>query len=153
MLPPIFPILAASSTVTNIIGTNPVRAYRHGAAPQDTSKPYVTWSLISGLPDNTLSELPKVDRLTFEVDCWSMDGTQVENLAIAVRDALEPFCHMTGMPLNNREPETKLYRIALQFDYWLDRTPFNYLALAGDMEPGLLALSGDMTDGDDVLRV
>jgi hypothetical protein len=152
MLPPIYTWLKADSAVTAIIGSPP-RAYRHQSAPQDTTRPYVTWNMVTGVPENTLSELPKIDRITVDIDCWHQTDAGVEALAVAVRDAIEPYAHMTGMPINLREPETKLYRIGLQFDVWLDRPSFNYLALAGDAEPGLLALAGDMTDGDDVLKV
>ena len=116
MLPPIFEWLKTSA-VQDIIGTPP-RAYRHGSAPQDTTRPYVTWQLITGIPDNTLSELPDVDRLSVQVDCWHQTDAGIEVLATAVRNAIEPFGHMTAINLNQREPDTKLYRISLQFDIW-----------------------------------
>lgn len=119
MLPPIFKWLKDSSAVQAIVDT---RVYRHGSAPQDTTRPYVTWQLVSGIPDNTLSELPEVDRLAVQVDCWHQTDAGVEQLARAVRDAIEPHGHMTNIVINLREPETKLYRIGLQFDIWLDRT-------------------------------
>lgn len=121
MLPPIYTWLKASTAVKALIGNAP-RAYRHGDAPQDTTQPYVTWQLFSGVPENTLSELPKTDRIGVQVDCWHTTDAGVEQLAAAVRDAIEPYAHMTGIPVNNREPETKLYRIAMQFDVWLNRT-------------------------------
>jgi hypothetical protein len=115
MLPLVFTWLKAASAVTAIIG-NPPRAYRHGEAPQDTTRPYVTWALVSGVPDNQLSTLPQGDRYTIQVDCWHQTDTGIETLAAAIRNAIEPYGHMTSIPINNREPETKLYRIALQFD-------------------------------------
>lgn len=120
MLPPVFATLRASSAVLALLGTPP-RVYRHGDAPQDVPRPYVTWSLISGLPENNLSDPPPVDHLVIQVDCWSQTDEQVEQLAIAVRDAIEPYAHMTGFPVNERERDTKLYRISLQFDWWLSR--------------------------------
>jgi hypothetical protein len=125
MLPPIFQILRAAPNVTALVGTNPARIYRHGAAPQATAAPYITWSVITGTPQNTLSELPKIDACVVQIDCWSDNtGTgaaQIEDLAVAVRAALEPFAHMTGFGPNGRDFETQRYRIMLQFDYWLDR--------------------------------
>lgn len=115
MLPPIFTWLKASNAVKNLIGTTP-RAFRHGDAPQDTNKPYVTWQLVAGVPDNILNTVPPSDRYTVQVDCWHQTDVGVEQLAAAVRNAIEPFAHMTGMPVNEREKDTKLYRIALQFD-------------------------------------
>jgi hypothetical protein len=120
MLPPIFQTLKSAGPVTSLIG-NPPRAYRHGIAPQGVTKPYVTWFIIGGVPENTLSELPQIDRLPVQVDCWDTSDAGVEALATAVRDALEPVAHMTSILLDEYEPETKLYRIGMQFDYFLPR--------------------------------
>lgn len=118
MLPPIFTTLRASNTVVTLVSS---RIYRHGSAPQDVVTPYVTWSVIAGVPENTLSELPSIDRLPVQIDCWHPTDAGIEELAKAVRDAIEPHAHMTGIPLDGRDPETKLYRIGMQFDWWEPR--------------------------------
>jgi len=120
MLPPVFNALAADTAVTQIIGSPP-RAYRHGRAPQDTTRPYVTWNLVVGTPENVLDQTPEIDRQTVQVDCWHQTDAGVEALATAVRDAIEPEAHMTGVIINEREAETKLYRIGMQFDWFLLR--------------------------------
>jgi len=116
MPPPIYTWLKAASAVTAIIGSNPTRAFRHGDAPQDVTRPYVTWALVAGVPDNELSAVPKSDRYTVQIDCFHATDTGVESLAVAVRNSIEAYAHMTSIPINNRDNETKLYRIALQFD-------------------------------------
>lgn len=122
MLPPVFATLKAYQPVRDIVGTNPPRIYRHGSAPQTTDKPYVTWFVVSDAPENELSETPPIDRYTVQVDCWHQSDSGIESLAEAVRDAIEPYAHMTGMPINQREMlDTKLYRIALQFDWFVPR--------------------------------
>jgi len=121
MFPPVFQTLKASADVKNIVGSNPPRIYRHGSAPQDTSRPYITWSVISDVPENQLSDLPTADRSTVQVDCWHQTDAGIELLAEAVRDAVEPYAHMTGIPIDLRETETKLFRIGLQFDFWVGR--------------------------------
>lgn len=120
MLPPIYDHLKTSEMAA-LVGSDPARVYRHGRAPQDTSAAYVTWQVVAGVPENTLSDLPGHDRLTIQLDCFSQSDAGVEALARAVRDALEPHAHMTGVPVNEREAATKLFRISLQFDYWLAR--------------------------------
>jgi hypothetical protein len=120
LLPNIFGLLKAAPAVTAIIGATP-KAYRHGTAPQGTVAPYVVWTVISGDPENTLSEAPLVDRLTLQVDCYHTTDGGIEQLAQAVRDALEPHMHLTGIPIDQREPDTGLYRIGLQFDAWHSR--------------------------------
>lgn len=125
MLPQVFPLLSASTAVKALIGSNPVRAYRHGSAPQAVVAPYVTWFVVTGNPENTLEDLPRVDRYEVQLDCWSENtGTgaiQVETLAQAVRDALEPYAYMTAVVADTRDQETQRYRVALQFTFWHDR--------------------------------
>lgn len=122
MLPPVFQALKASAAVKAIVGTNPPRIYRHGIAPQDVTRPYITWQVIAGAPENHLSGTPPTDRMPVQVDCWHATDTGVESLARAARDAIEPTAHCTGGPIvDERDAETRLYRIALQFDFWVDR--------------------------------
>lgn len=125
MLPQVFPLLSASSAVKALIGSNPVRAYRHGVAPQNVVAPYVTWFVVTGIPENTLEDLPRVDRYEVQVDCWSENtgtgATQIETLAEAVRDAIEPDAYMTSVIANTRDEETQRYRIAMQFTFWTER--------------------------------
>jgi hypothetical protein len=121
MLPNIYQILRASSTVKGIVGTSPSRIYRNESAPQDTTKPYITWFVIAGIPSNTMSEVPQIDAMSVQLDCWHQSDKGVEELAEAVRDAMELVSHMTGIVINEREPNTKLYRLSLQFDVWLNR--------------------------------
>lgn len=118
MLPPIYTTLRSNATVLSLVGT---RIYRHSHVPQDAVTPYISWSLFSNAPENTLSEVPQIDAQGVQIDCWHTTDSGVETLASAVRDAMETSCHMTGLFGDSRDPETKLYRIGLQFDYWLDR--------------------------------
>jgi hypothetical protein len=121
MFPAVFQALKASAAVKAIVGTNPPRIYRHGRAPQDTTRPYITWAVIAGAPENHLSGTPPTDRVTVQIDCWHQTDSGVEALATAARDACEPYAHMTAIVANDQEPETKLYRVGLQFDWWVDR--------------------------------
>lgn len=121
MFPPVFQTLKASQAVKDIVGTNPPRVYRHGIAPQDVTRPYVTWFIVTGAPENTLSELPAVDRVQVQIDCWHQTDQGIELLALAVRDAVEPYAHMTNYPIDQREPETRLFRMALVFDWFVSR--------------------------------
>ena len=126
MLPPVFQTLKASQAVKDIVGSQPPRIYRHGAAPQrpdgvPLADPYITWQLISGVPENNLSDLPPMDRQTVQVDCWHQTDAGVEVLAGAARDAIESVAHMTSILIDEREQETKLYRISMQFDFWTSR--------------------------------
>lgn len=120
ILPPVFALLKAAPAVTSILGANP-KVYRHGIAPQGTAAPYAVWLVVGADPENNLSDAPPADRIVIQVDCYHTTDGGVEQLAQAVRDALEPHMHLTGIPIDQREPDTGLYRIGLQFDIWLSR--------------------------------
>lgn len=118
MLPPLYAALMGSTAVTNIIGN---RCYPHGDAIQDTDKPYVVWEVVGGSPENNLSVAPRDDSFNIQVDCYHQSPVGIVTLASAVRSALESVAHVTGYPVNEREPDTKLYRIALALDWWYSR--------------------------------
>lgn len=124
MLPAIFPLLDVAP-VRALVGSNPVRVYRHGSAPQKVVAPYVTWFLVTGNPENALDELPRIDRQEVQIDCWSDNTGQgakdIETLAQAVRDAIEPHYHMTAIVADGRDPDTDRYRIGMTFTIWNHR--------------------------------
>lgn len=125
ILPIIFPLISSDSVIAGLIGSNPTRFYPHGKAPQKVVAPYCTWFLVSGVPENILDEVPRIDRFNIQIDCWSDntgDGSdQVQELAEAIRDALEPSFHMVGVVAEGIDPETQRNRIGLQFTIWQDR--------------------------------
>jgi hypothetical protein len=118
MLPPIYQTLKNNSAVFAIVGN---RIYLHGEAVQDTAKPYIVWQMIAGVPENTMSELPQIDSMAIQIDCYHQSASGILTLAKAVRDAIEPYAHITNMPINERDNETKLYRIAIDIDWWYSR--------------------------------
>lgn len=120
MFPPVFQILKASPAVTAILGAIP-KAYEFAAAPAGTVPPYVAWSAVGADPQNSLGEAPETDLFPLQLDCYAATSPQAKALALAVRDAMEPHAALTGVPVNLREAETGFYRIALQFDYWMQR--------------------------------
>jgi len=120
MMPPVLETLAADSNTLALLGSN---VWRHDDAPQDVLPPYATW-FVSAAPENSLSEIPGIDRATVTVNIYSADDAEVVTIATAVRDAIEPFAHLINTPVDNRDRGgTKLYRIALQFDWWIPRNP------------------------------
>ena len=118
MLPPIYTILSAAPAVSAIVGS---RIYPHADAPLDVTAPYITWFIVSAPPEIQLSGTPTHDRFTVQVDCWHQTSSGVTSLTSAARAALEAQCNVTNLLLNQRDTDTKLYRIALQLDYFLNR--------------------------------
>lgn len=126
MLPQVFQTLKASTDVRAIVGTNAPRIYRHGEAPQGvinspdnaTPLPYITWLLVSGVPENNLSENSPVGRQSVQIDCWHASDTGIETLADAVRAALEPVVHITSYQDFPRDPETRRFRASFDADFF-----------------------------------
>jgi hypothetical protein len=116
MLPAVFQTLQTPAVLA-IVGGDPVRIFRHGAAPQDTAKPYITWFLVNDQPYDQLSGPPCGDFDSVQIDCWSKSDLQVEQLAGAVRDAVDLAGIANRVVVNLRDPDTKLFRIGLEADF------------------------------------
>jgi hypothetical protein len=118
MLPLVFDILKANSALTALVSG---RIYRHGNAPQNVVKPYVTWFVVMGMPELQISGTPCSDMDTVQIDCWSDTDTQVESVALAVRNALDNAGVANRVIQNNREDETRLFRIGFEADFITSR--------------------------------
>ena len=118
MIPPIFTLLSASSSVKALLGTSPLRVFPWGEAPQTTLKPYATYIVYSGQPENTQGETPEMDSLSTQVDVWAESVSSCVSVAEAVRDALEPYAHMTNFSSASPDEETGLFRQRMDFDFF-----------------------------------
>lgn len=121
MISPVFEALNASSVVKSLLGNKPLRVFPWGEAPQNVAKPYVTYGVVNGTPQNNLDCPPRIDQLGTDIDIWALTGRSCEDCYKAIRDVLEPLGHMTRFHSLIRDPETKLYNIKLEFDFWTGR--------------------------------
>jgi hypothetical protein len=128
MIPPVFVLLSADSTIAGYLGNNPCRVYPFGEAPELVTFPYVTWQTINGVPENNLSETPPIDRIAVQLDVWTRQSPETQAaldcwaIAEAIRDVLEPHAHMTFFGNTERGGiDTRTYRHSLTFDFWQPR--------------------------------
>ena len=125
VIPSLASIIAASSAIKALIGPSPVRFYPQGAAPQGVTAPYVTQRAIDVVPENTLSETPKIDASRVQLSCWSDNtgtgATGVQTLAKALRDAIEPYHDILQIRDMGRDFETQRWRIDLDVSVWHHR--------------------------------
>ncbi|MFC0677525.1 DUF3168 domain-containing protein [Lysobacter korlensis] len=117
MLPTVYATLQASPAVVALVGN---RVFRHGSAPQDVARPYVTWAVAGGAPENGFDGAC-ADAFRVQVDCWSDSDAGVETLAAAVRDAIEPVAHLVAYVADERDFQTQRFRIGFAFDWILGR--------------------------------
>ena len=106
----IFEAALANPAVRALLGENPTRFFPFGNAPEDTTKPYALYQLISGVPENYLDGSPDLDGLTYQVDVYGRTIAEVEQIARALRAALEAIGHVIRLGANQRGTETSLYR-------------------------------------------
>src|SRR5690606_36083916 len=89
MYPDIFQLAKNSAAVTTLLGSNPVRFWPFGTAPQGEDRPYAVHQLVYGTPSNTLSCPPSEDLLGVQVDCYAKSVSSARSVAAALRDAIE----------------------------------------------------------------
>lgn len=121
MYPPIFSTCYADSGVQGYLGSDPMRLYLFGEAPENAVKPYAVWQNVGGTPENYIDRSPDVDSWTIQVDVYSDTGSSVRDTAMAIRDAIEPMAHITSWVGDNKEPDTFDYRFTFLVDWFADR--------------------------------
>lgn len=121
MIPPIFPTVSASASVTSLIGADPVRFYPAGQAPQGELRPYCVWQVISGLPENYLGTRTDIDEINIQIDCYAETYSVVNEVATAVREAIETQSYITSLRGGERERETGLYRYSFDVAWFVER--------------------------------
>ena len=125
MFAPIFQIVAASSAVTDLLGTAPVRFWPFGDAPEPTESgyalPYAAWQTVNGTPENYLGNAPDLDSYTLQVDVYAATGSSARAAAKALRDAIEPHAHIVAWRGESREAETKMYRYSFDVEWHAHR--------------------------------
>lgn len=122
MLPPLFDLLSTDAACIALLGAgDAARVYSWGAAKQDVARPYVTWLVVFGQPENTLADVPPTDSFTVQVDCWGETGESAKAVAIAVRNAIETTGYVTAYNPSDRDPETLRYRMSFDAEFHVKR--------------------------------
>jgi len=124
MRPPLFEACAASPRLQALLGdTAELRVYQFADAPQHCATPYLVWQLVYGEPMNAMNQLPTMDYLGVQVDIYGpeQDPSVARSVAEAARDALEPYGHIVSWDGEERDPDTREYRVTFTMDWWLRR--------------------------------
>lgn len=114
MLPKVYELLYAQPAISGAVGN---RIYRHGYALDSPQRPYITWFLVAGNPEDQLSGVPCTDFDLVQIDAWSDKDSQVEQIAYAVREALDAAGHANRLIMNTFDKDTKLYRIGIEVNF------------------------------------
>lgn len=110
-------LLAASAGLVAIVGAKIYRTQ----ADETVAAPYVVWSIISGSPENNLSDLPEVDEGRIQVDCYSLSQSEARRMCDYCVTAIESSFHIIFGPVESREDDTKLWRWSFDLTSFTNR--------------------------------
>jgi hypothetical protein len=107
-MPPLFAVCAANAGVTALMGVGPTRLYPFGDAPENVAKPYATYQVLNGVPENYLGDPPDIDEWNIQIDIYAATVNSANAVQSALRRALESHCHVTRLGGTGTEPNTQL---------------------------------------------
>lgn len=118
MNPPVFPIISADAACLAVLGSNPVRFYPWGRAPQNSKKVYAVYTVYNAVPENYLGDLPDIDNKGVQINVYADSPSELDAAFTAIRNALEPHAHMTNFANFDPDNETDLLSVRMEFDFW-----------------------------------
>jgi hypothetical protein len=112
----VFAVLAGTSPPATGAG---LRVYPL-LAPQNAELPRITFARVANAPVNSLSGSSGLDAVRVQVDAWAKTFLGAKELAAEVRTAMEgaSFKGLLQNDFDTYEPETKTYRVSLDFRCW-----------------------------------
>lgn len=120
--PPIFSVISVDPAAAAALGgSGIIRFFPAGEAPENVVRPYATWQVIGGLPENYIGTRPDVDQYTVQIDIWADTLASVRDASGAVRGAIELVAHIIGYRSESKEEETDLYRVSFDVDWFVHR--------------------------------
>lgn len=122
MIPPVFKTVSGDPAVQAALGTNPVRVFPFGQAPDNVADPYCVWQINGGTPENYLGHRPDNDFYVIQFDVYGTSDASVTAGAKALRDAIEPKAHITLWGGTDRDPQTKRFRLMFHVSWWVQRS-------------------------------
>ncbi len=109
-------LFALVKNSTDVLGTDPVRFFEFGRAPDECELPYATWQVLAGEPQNTLAGTATHDLVEAQIDIWAGDPIEARTVARAIRHALDHQITVTHY-LTGWDEESDLYRITCRLTY------------------------------------
>lgn len=121
MYPPVFAVCSASAAVKALLGTDPVRLYMFGRAPQKAAYPYAVWRQVGGAPENYLGQKPDIDTFTTQIDVYASSQDEARIIAYALRDAVENEAQIQRWGNETQDDLTKRWNSSFDVDWWTPR--------------------------------
>lgn len=120
---PLYDLLEADSTVVGLLGEGSrVRVYPFDEAPQKDKRPYVTWSLEYGTPNNSLACRPDSDHMGIGIEIYAPRSDLAYEIRDAVVAAIETEAYVVSWDGEGRDRETHAYYIAFTVEWIVMRS-------------------------------
>jgi len=102
---PIFKLARADPAVKALLESDGIlRVCKFGSAPDEPQAPYVTWQTISGDSNSNLDSRPVSDNAIIQIDVYATDEDVVDQVAKAIRFAIELDCYVVRYGEADKEP-------------------------------------------------
>lgn len=121
MYPPLFSIVSVDAGVQAVLGSDPVRVYPFGSAPEISIMPYAVWQIVGGTPENYIDTTPDIDSFYVQVDVYAESGSSARSSAEALRDALEGSAHIVAWRGEIKDNTTLHYRYSFDINFFTAR--------------------------------
>ncbi|MFH4175996.1 DUF3168 domain-containing protein, partial [Acinetobacter baumannii] len=80
--------------------------WKFGSAPEQPEAPYVTWQMITGDSNGNLDSRPVSDNAVIQIDVYATDEDVVDQVAKAIRYAIELDCYVVRYGEADKDPVT-----------------------------------------------
>lgn len=121
----LFARLSQDADVANLIASGGITRIFHLLPPQDPIFPYVTYQIISGAPDYSLTGQTTLFRSRVEINIWAKSTKVVNQVNIAIRKSLtalrgtinDTLIYGVFLEIENDfyERDVKIYRISADY--------------------------------------
>lgn len=101
-----------------MLGSNPLRLYMFGLAPQGVENPYAVWQMVSGNPETYLANRPDAETHTLQIDVYADSPSVARQALAAIEYAIELNCNVVRYGGESRDFETMNYRSSMDV-IWL----------------------------------
>lgn len=119
---PIFKLARADPAVKALLeNDNILRVWKFGLAPDEPETPYVTWQIIAGDSNSSLDSRPVSDSAIVQIDVYATDEDVVNQVAEAIRFAIELDCYVVRYGEADKDPVTGMPHYSFDVSWIVNR--------------------------------
>jgi hypothetical protein len=71
------------------------------------AKPYATYQIVYGSPENYLGDVPDIDQAGVQIDVYATTLASLRSVVVALRNAYEPVGYVVRWGNEDQDPDTK----------------------------------------------